>query len=366
MQFLNAKIDRIIIHQIYKKNKDEDKKAPYQGEELTLFEDNALRNFTTRFDDAIGANSKAVKMLIDIEKSKPLLSELAIKALHDTDGAFIKSSFDIAKKLDDAQTRASYPDGIVVIFNGTCNYNPPREFIGVIKAETHSGYEKLKDSKTGRISLKYINEVVLTPGTKLYKTAAFMKKRNYNKDETDLNKNWEVWVSDSQVSGSDGKAASDYFLKAFLGFTYPETSARKTKAFYETTMSYIESLDLDAEQKNNYMNALTTYMKVDKSNIIYPLDFALKYFEDDHKTEYKDFLEEHDVDTDSIVKDIEHIKSKLKFRRLHFRGRIRIEGPPEEFKEKVVFEEIDGDEDKKGNKPRWTKVIIKEQIINQE
>ncbi|WP_394179656.1 nucleoid-associated protein [Marinomonas posidonica] len=365
MQFLNPVISRIVIHQIYKKNKDEKlKEPPFKGTELTNFEDSAMRNFTKRYDEAIGENSRAIEMLIDLDRNDAVIQNV-IKSIHDSDDDFIDSSFEIAKKLDKAQDQPIHKQGIVVVFTGTCNY-PVREFLGIIKAETHSGYEKIKNPKTGKISLKFIEEVLLTPGTKLYKSVAFLKKIQYNPNETNLNKNWEVWVSDSQVNKAEGKAAAAYFLEKFLGFVYPQTSSRKTKIFYDTTLQYIQHLDIEQEKKNDYLNALTTYLKVDKSNIIDPIDFSEKYFDKEDNTGYLEHLEQMDIETTSFVKDIENIKSKLKIRKLSFNGNIKIIGSPEEFKDKVSFEPIDGEPDKHDNIPKWTKIIIKDVIKSQE
>ncbi len=365
MQFLNPVINRIAIHQIYKKNKDETlKKAPFKGTELTNFDDSAMRNFTQRYDEAIGENGKAIDMLIDLDRNDAVIQDV-IQSIHDSDEDFINSSFEIAKKLNKAQDKPIHKEGIVVVFTGTCNY-PVREFLGIIKAETHSGYEKMKDPSTGKISLKYIEEVLLTPGTKLYKSVAFLKTVNYNENENDLNKNWEVWVSDSQVNKTDGKAAAAYFLEKFLGFVYPQTNARKTKTFYDFTLKYIQSLDVDQEKKNDYLNALTTYLKVDKSSIINPIEFSEKYFTPEENENYLEGLENNDIESTSFLKDIERINTKLKFRKLSFTGNIKITGSPEEFKDKVSFESIDGEPDKHDNIPKWTKIIIKDVIKSQE
>lgn len=365
MQFLNATVDRIIIHQIYKKNKDEMiKKAPDKSTNFTNFEVSAMNNFKQRFDEAIGENSKAVEMLLNTEIANPLY-KIVEQAIHDSDDDYISTSFEVTKKLDQAQKKASESGGIIVVFSGKCNY-PARDFLGIIKAEIHSGYRKIEDINTKKISLEFLKEVLLTPGTKLYKTAAFLKKKSYDATNTDPNLNWEVWISDNQVSKAEGKAGSDYFLNTFLGFTYPETSARKTNSFYNETMRFINSIDITDEQKNNYLNALTTYLKVDKSNIINPIEFSEKYLDIEHKSDYIDHLEDRLISKGNFVKDISEMTNKLKFRKLSFTSNISISGAPEDFKKKVSFRSIDGDEDDKGNIPIWTEIIVKDEILSQE
>ncbi|AEF54582.1 nucleoid-associated protein [Marinomonas posidonica] len=365
MQFLSPIIDRIIIHQIYKKDKDKQtKKLPFQNTDFTNFEASALDNFRSRYDEAIGGNSKAVEMLIDTNDPNHLIN-IVKKSITDTDSDFINSSFEITKKLDRAQKKASESGGIIVIFTGKCNY-PRRDFLGIIKAEIHSGYEKIEDPLTKEISLKFLQEVLLTPGTKLYKSAAFLKKPNYNEKEMDPNKNWEVWVSDQQVSGANGKVSSDYFLKDFLGFVYPDTAARKTMQFYNQGMNFIKSANIDNEKRNDYLNALTTYLKVDQSNIVSPVDFSEKYLENKDKKEFLDFLDKNEIKRSNFLKDISEIKTKLKYRKLSFKNSISVIGEPEEFKNNVTFTTIEGDPDKNGNIPKWTKIIIKDELKSQE
>ncbi|AZD27575.1 hypothetical protein C4K23_0803 [Pseudomonas chlororaphis] len=57
------------------------------------------------------------------------------------DASFAISSYEVAKKLNDAQHRKAIPGGIVVVFSG-CQGRPLKKFVGIIKAEIHSAYEK--------------------------------------------------------------------------------------------------------------------------------------------------------------------------------------------------------------------------------
>jgi hypothetical protein len=40
---------------------------------------------------------------------------------------------------------------------------PTKKFLGIIKAEIYNGYQKEKDKTTNKISLKFIEELLLTP-----------------------------------------------------------------------------------------------------------------------------------------------------------------------------------------------------------
>jgi hypothetical protein len=289
----------------------------------------------------------------------------SIVELSDID--FAPASFDIANKLADAQHSRSIPGGILVIFTGSYGQASKR-FIGVIKAEVNSGYEKQTNLGTGEISLKFVQEILLTPGTKLYKTAAFFEKANYNDTgiPSDLNEKWAVMVSDYQISKADGKAAAKYFYSDFLGAGYPETSARTTKLFYEKTTEFIDHLEILPEKKSDLHNALNIYLKAGVSSVVDPAEFASQYFDNTITDEYTPFLEEAGLPTNAFTKDLEHIQSRLKTRRVKFSRNVSITAPSEIFKEYIKIESIEGDLDEAGNLQEWTQVTIKDKITSQK
>ncbi|ASF46782.1 nucleoid-associated protein [Methylovulum psychrotolerans] len=272
---------------------------------------------------------------------------------------------DIAKKLTDAQQRKSIPGGIIVIFYGKQGH-PLKKFLGIIKAEIHSAYEKELNKKTNEISLKYIEEALLTPGTRLYKTAGFFEKASYDETSTDLNKKWTVMVSDYQISQAEGKAAAQYFYADFLGCGYLQTSARTTKKFYESASSFIAKLDIAATDKNDLFNALTIYLKVDTSSTISSSDFASKYFDVDTQDVFAEYMEESGLPTAAFTKDTIYIDKHLKFRKISFSKNVNITAPSEIFRNLVSIEYMEGDPDESGTPAEWTRVIIKDRITRQE
>lgn len=363
MQLLNLNIDRIIIHQIFQRDKDSNKITPTRSHELTNFAPGAMQEFKTRVHDALGDGSKAVQMKI-MEQGPSYIPSIINELSEQSEMDFIVSSYDVAEKLADAQKIKSIPGGIVVIFYGTQGI-PAKKFIGIIKAEIHSAYEKEVNEQTREISLKFVEEVLLTPGTRLYKTAGFFQKPPSNEPEDDLNSKWAVLVSDYQISQTDGKAAAQYFYAGFLGCGYPETSARTTKQFYDATTDFIARLDIEEAKKSDLLNALTTYLKVGTSSTISSTEFASQYFDVDTKDAFTDHMEESGLPSTAFTKDIIHIESKLKYRNIRFNSNVKITAPADVFKNMVTIETIDGDLDAAGTPAVWTKIIVKDRINNQ-
>lgn len=364
MELSNLVIDRIIIHQIFKRGDDAQKIEPLRSHDFTRFNEAAMDAFKSRVREALGGGSKAVEMEI-VNHSATDLPSIIDELVDMDDEAFAVASYDVAKKLNDAQSRKAIPGGIVVVFSGRQG-RPVRKFVGIIKAEIHSAYEKEVDEKTKEISLKFVEEVLLTPGTKLYKTAGFFEKADVDALSEDLNSRWVVMVSDNQISQADGKAAAQYFYSGFLGCGYPQSSARTTRQFYEAASDFINDLNVSVSEKNDLHNALTTYLKVSNSSTVSCSDFAFQYFDLDTQDIFCEHMSEVGIPNIAFTKDTAQIDGKLKFRKISFGGNVKITAPSESFKKLVVIETIDGEPDEAGNPTEWTRVTIKEKVVEQQ
>lgn len=364
MQLVNLSINRIIIHQIFKRNEEGKKVDPILTHSYTRLAPSAMNTFKSRIVDSVGEGSKAVTMEI-VDQSENDLSKLIDNMIGLDNEEFVTASFDIPRKLINAQTSRAIPGGIVVIFTGTQGA-PSRRFLGIIKAEIYNGYEKLVDPNTQEISLKFVEELLLTPSSRLYKTAMFYEKPDYSEPVENLNNKWLPMVSDAQINQSDGKAAAKYFYADFLGCGYPQTSARTTKQFYDSAATFIDEMNISSEKKNDLFNALTTYLKVDASPTVSTSDFASTYFDVDTQDVFQEFMNEQGIPSTAFTKDIEHIEGKLKFRRLNFSKNVKITAPSDVFKNFVTIETIDGDTDESGSVQKWTKIIVKDQVVKQE
>ncbi len=242
MQLANLEIQRVIIHQVNQRDVDGNQVPPIQSHEFTNFDADAMTAFKSRVQEALGEGSKAVQMEIVAHEDSKLPKLIASLIDEKDDKVFAGKSFEVAKKLSDAQQSKGIPGGIVVVFSGTQGASSTA-FVGVIKAEIYSAYQKEVNEKTNEISLKFIKEALLTPGSRLYKTAGYFEKKATD-SSVDLNERFVVMVSDYQINKAEGKAAAQYFYSDFLGCGYLQDSARKTKHFYEAATNFIADLDV--------------------------------------------------------------------------------------------------------------------------
>ena len=363
MQLINISIDRIIIHQIFQRDSEGNKVDPIRSHEYTNFDVSAMATFKKRVIDALGESSKAVQMEIAEQGAGKLPALVDVMIDQDND-SFAVSSFDLAERLADAQHTKGIPGGIVVVFSGRYGH-PEKKFLGIIKAEIHNGYEVIRDPVTNEVSMKFVEEVLLTPGTRLYKTAGFFEKAGEYEGDN-LNNKWAVMVSDYQITKAEGKASAIYFFSDFLRCRYPQTSARTTMQFYEATKTFISGLEVSPAEKSGLLNALTTYLKVDTSSTVGAREFADRYFDTDTHDAFTTYMEDAGLPATSFTKDLEHIEKQLKFRRVSFSRDVRISAPSQVFKDLVTIEKIDGEPDESGAPMEWTRVTIKDRIVDQE
>lgn len=361
MNIINLQIQKIVIHQIHQRDNDGNKVTPSRGTEFIRFDTEAMDTFKSRFINAIGSDSKAVPMSIVNQESTDLPKLVDILS-DSNDEDYISLSYDVANKLADAQQRRNLPGGIVVVFSGHYGATP-KKFVGIMKAEIHSAYEKMVDELTKEITLQYIEEALLTPATKLYKTAAFFEKSTILKGD-DLNSKWDVLVSDSQISQTEGKAAAHYFYSSFLGCGYPETSARTTKQFYEATCKFLNDMDVSEEKRNDLHNALISYLKHENSDVVNPAEFSNRYFDVATSDSYSEFLEDNEIPATAFTKDVEYISGKLKTRKLSFSKNVKLIAPSQVFKDLIDIQSIS--ENDAGEAVNWTKIIVKDKIVAQE
>ncbi|MCL6365257.1 hypothetical protein EXT60_13520 [Pectobacterium carotovorum subsp. carotovorum] len=363
MNFVQLTIDRIAIHQVFPRGEDGKEIPPGKGTELINFDDEALNDFKQRIVNSLGYDSSAVEMVITNDKTGS--TPFYVNNMHGSnDEKFIENSYEIAKNLSKAQTRRGISGGIIVVFSATYQYNK-LPLVGIIKADLYSGYEKAQDKISGIISLKHVKELLLTPSTRLYKSAGFFKREGVDNDSA-LSDQWIVHISDYQIDKSDGKAAAQYFYQTFLGCDYPATSARTTKRYFELACDFISHMDISEEARTDLYNVLYADLNTGKSQTVDPMAFASKYMYTADIDNFRNYLEDSNFPVAPFIKDIEYIAGKLKNRRIKFSKNIRIIAPSEVFEEFVTIETMKGEKQQDGYTPTWTKILVKDRIVDQE
>ena len=143
-----------------------------------------------------------------------------------------------------------------------------------------------------------------------------------------------------------------------------------SKNYYDSTRYIFPSLRVcepcSYVVRTDLYNSLNVYLKATVSNTASIRGFADDYLEPEHHDNYKNYLSDKGVPTTAFTKDLAHIEKQLQKRTVKFRRSIKITAPADVFAEMVDIEEFEGDTDESGNTPTWTRVTVKDRVLDQE
>lgn len=367
MSFENLTISRLVIHQIFPRGADRSLVNPIYGTQPLTLPQDARDALQTRITDALGQSSHGVEM--SIRDTGPESTWHKAKEIINSQGnndLFVNLSQGLTAKLAAAQTNRNYPGGIVVVIDGSCG-NPPKRFTCVIKAEPHGGFTKRQQGT--QLTLEYIKELILTPQSKLYKIGAFLLDDPNAATTQNPVLGWRAFLFDDMITKGNKLSAAQYFYESFLGLEFPSNSAFQTKQFHELTKNFIRNADVPSEKKIDLLNALTIYLKTDQASTIQVGDFSQTYFDSPILQDaYSAYMQDKEFPTTAIHKDLSEVQGQLKLRKLTFGlGRdIKLTAPADEFENYLKIESMDGERDAHGQVPKWTKIIVKDHIRDQE
>ncbi|MCY6483888.1 nucleoid-associated protein [Clostridium aestuarii] len=344
MSFIYTKLNikRIVLHQIFKRDKDKQVKPLKYSTSLTTLNEEGMRELQNRIVTALGNDSHSIEMNIaNVDENSTF--QILTKIMEYSDEEFVKKSREIAYKLAEAQNRTNIPGGIVVIFDGEVGIDK-KKFISVIKAEIHGGFT-LNDNKERGILLKFIANLVLTPQQKLYKIGMFTEMQNTGKrDNLRSPDDFKAFIYDQNMNSAETSNAAVYFYSSFLGCSVTPTSKKLTRDFYNYTKEFVNTVDISAERKFDLNQALYTYLNTSNHTIVSVSQFKDEYLDIEEQDMYCDYMENNKFPMHAVSKDLSYIKSKLKKRKVNFSSKVQISAPSEKFSKLV---EIKGHE---GNK----------------
>ncbi len=340
-EFSNMRLHRIIVHQIFKRDENGNVQEPHYSRELTELDQSGLNALQERIVDAIGDDSHSLEMHINDSETNSTFDICSSLIDMNTDD-FINSSVRIPQKLANAQNSRRIPGGIVLIITGLIGAENNR-FIGIIKAEIHSGFTV--NERQSSINLNYLSQLLLTPQQKFYKIGIFVEKNNdLPEGEERVPEDFKVFVYDHNMLRNETRQAARYFYEAFLGCTISSTDRAMTRSFYTYTKEYINNLNVTDEDKIDLNTSLYTYLKVSQENLVETNTFADLYIDDEYKDEYLSFMEEKEVPSRGFAKDLHYIVSKLRRRRIKFSSRVQIIAPSDDFSQLIQVVNSNNDE----------------------
>lgn len=327
--FANLRIQKIVIHEIFKRDEDGEIIPLKYNDQLTTLDRLGLQTLQIRIVNALGDNSHSIEMDVT-DTSVSSTFQLGASLLSSEDADYIDFSKQITYTLAEKQTTRSIPGGIVIIFSGLTGLNN-YPFWGIIKAEVQEGF--VKETSSDTLLLKYITDLLLTPQQRLYKLGIFIE---IGQTEVLINErldsDFKIYVYDHNMTRNETQHAAYYFYRDFLGCNYSPTDKKLTSDFYSETKNFIKYADLDDDQRNELNTALFTYIKVSQEQVVHVESFADEFLPTEElKQDYIDYMESKSFPTHAIGKDLTFIKNKLRQRKVTFSNHVKIIAPADDF-----------------------------------
>ena len=325
--FNNLIFDRIILHNVHKPNEHGATPATISLE-LTTLDQAGKQMLQERVSKVLGTGSGSLAMDVS-NKTTASCYEYSKQLVQSSDRGFITTSAAIAHHHTSIHTSKRWPGGTLVIISGTTDTDNKRCLI-IIKAEQQAGFTETEED--GKITLAYLENLILTPQSKLYKIGIFYETVSKTSGAVvDLN----AHVFDSNIKSDDDRQAAKYFYSSFLGLRIPDNAVQRTRDFFDYTAEFIGGMDVPPERKIDLQQALYTYLKTDTSTTIEGTEFAERYMSPEESDDFVGYMGRKGFPDSAIVKDTKAINRKLARRKLSFTNDVKITAPADTFAELV-------------------------------
>lgn len=333
------KIERVIFHQVYKREYTDQMAEPRFSEQCTVFDQNERRTLKNRITKSLGNKSHALKMKIGNEGIDSVYR--AISDYWDTernDEDFIKLSKNLTLALARAQKTRKINDSIAVVVEGKVSQFDNR-YICFIKADIQDGFNI--ESSGEQQAMKYISNLLLTPVQKLQKMGIFIdvSKTIGHVAADDV----ETYIFDSNTDANSTFKKAAYFYGDFLGLDFPSDNKMITHNFYQNTREFINTCEeLTPGEKHDLQTALINYLGNGAIKTVNPSYFADQYIiESNIVDSYVRCMSANQIPMHSTVKDLELVKRSMEKRNMIFENSIKLTAPAEGFSRNIEMTESD-------------------------
>jgi hypothetical protein len=275
-----------------------------------------------RLTAALASRSHGVEMSID-EVEVASFFQKAADAMHADELEFVAISQEFAALLTRAQRLSTTPAGMLFIIRGRVGAQPKR-FIAAIKAESHDGFGA--SASANDVTVSYLEQLLLTPTQRLYKVGLLLEDQSaarlspgaYNP------RDYRAFLFDHLITAIETRQAAQFFYAGFLGMGIQKSIKKLTQDFFDHTRNFIASSSLDDEDKAGMREALRTELRSNSATFNAD-EFADRHMTNEIRTQYGEYLQAKNFPRQSIVKDTEYVRARLKKpRKLSFAQGIKL------------------------------------------
>lgn len=318
-------VEKIIVHDVPQHRAGDASSGPTLSE-VESPANVELRNFVReRVIETLVARSFVVKF---VEGSTSPLPRLIAGQLRARPRPFVKMSQEAAAHLHQVQTGQN-PAGLLVVLRGSLGDVPA---LGLMKLEREEAIRLNQERIHGRrtFSLEHLRDLMLSKKTRVFKTGLFWVAGD---DTIGL-------VCDMQLGRDLARDVANFFLEKFLGCQLADEPAVVTKRFWDAAERFINEHVTYPLRQTAYLLALTTEMASQKPDVS-PRGFAAEHVEAQDRDQFNTSMSEAGLET-LFIKDTRKIAGRIERVQYEFASGIRLTGPVDEVRERVVLEEGEG------------------------
>jgi len=255
--------------------------------------------------------------------SSPVPTEVRKLTLKCTPRTFVESSQLLANHLFE-QHIGSVSPGLLCVIDVAAE---GKSAIIMMKLEREEGAQLELSKKEGKktFAMSVLDNLVLTDGTRLFKSAMFLRTGTGDDD-------FSATACDSQLSVTSSSDVAKFWLK-FLGCEFLVEPRIATQQFFDSTVKFVNDVVTDPMEKSHIYDALLTDIKSNKTTFS-PKQFIEEHLPPEYHNPFKEHLKTHNVPMTTFNKDISDIQTRLR-RRAWSTASGAMVSVPEEAAEKV-------------------------------
>ena len=213
---------------------------------------------------------------------------------------FINGSRELANYLFEQHTKATSP-GLLCVIDAASASNSA---IVLMKLERERGAQLELSGKEGEktFSMSVLNDLVLTDGTRLFKSAMFIRTGTGDDD-------FKSQACEGQYNVFSADDLAKFWMR-FLGCGFVVEPRVATQRFFESTLDFISNVVTEPTVKANIYDHLQSQMKANTRTFA-PQSFIQEYVPQEYQQPYRDYLETADVSLAQFRKDVSDIHTSL-------------------------------------------------------
>ncbi|MEK7538471.1 MAG: nucleoid-associated protein [Patescibacteria group bacterium] len=297
------KIRHIIFHDVPNNSKG-GTNIPTLADAETEIDSSRAGMLKDRLTRALGSKSAYETEFLP-ETSSPVPDEVGkFTAKSHSIKHFVDMSQRLAQYLFDQQGGQMSPGLLCVIDIASAG----RASLAILKLEREQGADLELRTIDGRrrFEMSVLDNLVFTDGTRLFKSALFIRTGENT---------FRAAACDSQRSVTRSTDVARFWMR-FLGCRATEEPRIATQKWFDATVNFVNSYITDPVEKNDVYEHLLSELKSKKTKII-PKKFIEDYIPDSYQKLYSDFLADNRVSLQGFEKDTSDIQSKLRRKSLY-------------------------------------------------